>query len=45
MSRVGERIDVTKFITHRFPLQQVQEAFRTAVEDRERAIKVLLQMD
>ena len=45
MSRVGERIDVTKFITHRFPLQQVQEAFRTAAEDRERAIKVLLQMD
>ncbi len=44
LSRVGERIDVKKLITHRFELKDAEDAFKVAVEQKDKAIKVLFKM-
>lgn len=38
-----KRIDVRPLITHRFPVEQAQEAFETFVDRRDGAMKVLLE--
>lgn len=44
MRWIGEgRIDVSKIITHRFPLNEIQTAFETFRERREGALKVLIE--
>jgi L-iditol 2-dehydrogenase len=45
MSRLEGIIDYNRFITHRFPLEKVAEAFSTAIVRKEEAIKVMLLMD
>lgn len=44
MRWIGEgRIDVSKIITHRFPLAAIQEAYETFSERKEGALKVLVE--
>jgi len=45
MSRVKQEIDYKQFITHSYPLEKIHEAFQTAIEHRDQAIKVMLTMD
>jgi threonine dehydrogenase-like Zn-dependent dehydrogenase len=45
MSRVKERIDYRKFITHHFGFEDIHEAFDTAIKHKDEAIKVMLTMD
>ena len=40
----SKRIDVTPLITHRFPLQEYQEAFETSDKRKGGAIKVFFEM-
>jgi L-iditol 2-dehydrogenase len=42
MERVKERIDFSRFITQRFGLEDIHEAFDTAVKHKDEAIKVML---
>jgi len=44
MSRIRDRIDYTKVITDRFPLERIQEAFDHALKEKERAVKVMVVM-
>ena len=39
-----ERIDLSGLLTHRFPLERVQEAWETFRDHRDGALKVLLEM-
>lgn len=45
MSRVKEQIDYSKFITHHYPLEKIDEAFQTAIDHKDQAIKIMLTMD
>lgn len=45
MSRVKDKIDYSKFVTAYFPLEKIQDAFDTAIEHKDQAIKVMLTMD
>ena len=41
---IGEgRIDVSKIITHRYPLDQIQQAFETFRDRTDGALKVLVE--
>ena len=42
MDRIRDRYDVTALITHRFSFNQIHEAFKVAVEEKENALKVTL---
>ena len=43
MGRIRERYDVTALITHRFSFNQIHEAFKVAVQEKAKALKVMLQ--
>ena len=42
MGRVRERVDFRRLITHRFPFKDLQAAFDKAIHDRDKALKVML---
>ncbi len=42
MDRIRDRYDVTALITHRFSFNQIHEAFKVAVEEKDKALKVML---
>lgn len=42
MSRARERMNFSQIITHRFPLEKIQDAFDLAVKEKEEAIKIML---
>jgi L-iditol 2-dehydrogenase len=44
MTQAKKIIDYSKIITHRYPLENYQEAFNMAVENKEEAVKILLTM-
>jgi threonine dehydrogenase-like Zn-dependent dehydrogenase len=45
MSRVRDEFDMTKLISHRYPFEQIHEAFKTAIEQPQQALKVMLHLD
>ena len=42
MDRIRDRYDVTGLITHRFPFDEIHDAFKVAVEEKANAFKVML---
>ena len=42
MDRIRDRFDVTGLITHRFSFDQIHDAFKVAVEEKDKALKVML---
>jgi len=42
MSQIKEKYDFTSLITHRFAFEEIDKAFDTAINDKERAFKVML---
>ena len=42
MDRIRDRYDVTGLITHRFSFDEIQDAFKVAVEEKANAFKVML---
>jgi L-iditol 2-dehydrogenase len=45
MSRTKEHFDFSKFVTHEFAFQDIQNAFDTAIEHKDEAIKVMLKFE
>ena len=44
MGRIRERVDFRRLITHRFPFKDLQAAFDKAIHDRDKALKVMLEI-
>jgi len=45
MTRVKSQIDYSKFVTQYYALEDIQEAFDTAIEHKDKAIKVMITME